>query len=164
MQEERVERAEYLERAAGDTNTGNWAGLTVPQYLTDMYAPAVAALRPFADICNKHDLPATGMTVNISQVTTSTSVALQTTELTAVSATSADDTLLTENIQTAAGQQTLSRQAIDRSTGVEAIIMDDLFRRYATRYEPMRRDACLAWWGAPAPVHRDEPADRLVRR
>jgi hypothetical protein len=132
MQEERVERSEYLERAAGDTNTGNWAGLTVPQYLTDLYAPAVANLRPFADVCNHHDLPASGMTVNISRVTTASSVALQASELSAVSATSIDDTLLTENIQTAAGQQTLSRQAIDRSTGVEAIVMDDLFRRYAT--------------------------------
>jgi hypothetical protein len=49
-----------------------------------------------------------------------------------VSATSIDDTLLTENVQTAAGQQTLSRQAIDRGTGVEEVVMDDLFRRYAT--------------------------------
>jgi hypothetical protein len=132
MQEERVERAEYLQRAAGDANTGAFAGLTVPQYLTEMYAPAVANLRPFADICNHHDLPPNGMTVNISRITTATSVALQSTELSAVSATSIDDTLLTENVQTAAGQQTMSRQAIDRSTGVEAIIMDDLFRRYAT--------------------------------
>jgi hypothetical protein len=132
MAEERVERAQYMERAAGDTLTSNWAGLTVPQYLTDMYAPAIAALRPFADICNKHPLPPDGMSVNISRITTATSAALQSTELTAVSATSADDTLLTENIQTVAGQQTMSRQAIDRGTGIESIIMDDLFRRYAT--------------------------------
>jgi hypothetical protein len=129
MQEERVERGQYLERAAG---TGAFAGLTVPQYLTDMYAPAVAALRPFADQCNKHALPADGMTVNISQITTATSAALQTSENSAVSETNIDDTLLTENVQTAAGQQTLSRQAIDRGTGVEGIVMDDLFRRYAT--------------------------------
>ena len=129
MQEERVERGQYLERAAG---TGAFAGLTVPQYLTDMYAPAVAALRPFADTCNHHDLPPDGMTVNISQITTATSVALQASENTGVSEANIDDTLLTENVQTAAGQQTLSRQAIDRGSGVEAIVMDDLFRRYAT--------------------------------
>ena len=70
MAEERVERGQYLERATGDSTTTNWAGLTVPQYLTDMYAPAVANMRPFADICNKHELPSSGMTVNISQVTT----------------------------------------------------------------------------------------------
>ena len=129
MQEERVERAEYLTRAAG---TGAFTGLTVPQYLTDMYAPATANLRPFADICNSHPLPADGMTVNISRITTATSVALQATENSAVSETDIDDTLLTENVQTAAGQQTLSRQAIDRGTGVEDVVMGDLFRRYAT--------------------------------
>lgn len=129
MQEERVERAEYLTRAAG---TGAFTGLTVPQYLTDMYAPKVQAMRPFADICNKHDLPPDGMTVNISRITTGTSVALQASENAAVSETDIDDTLLTENVQTAAGQQTLSRQAIDRGTGVEDVVMGDLFRSYAT--------------------------------
>jgi hypothetical protein len=133
MAEERVERAgQYMERAAGDSLTSNWTGLIVPQYITDMKAPAIAALRPFANICNKHDLPADGMSVNISRVTTAASVALQATELTTVSATSLDDTLLTENVQTAAGQQTLSRQAIDRGTGIEEVVVDDLFRRYAT--------------------------------
>lgn len=129
MQEERVERGNYLQRAAG---TGAFAGLTVPQYLTEMYAPAVAARRPFADVMTKLPLPEQGMTVNISRVTTATSVALQASENSAVSETNIDDTLLTENVQTAAGQQTLSRQAIDRGTGIEDVVMMDLQRRYAT--------------------------------
>ncbi|WP_433537593.1 hypothetical protein ACQPZK_07560 [Micromonospora sp. CA-249363] len=132
MQEERVERGQYLERAAG---TGNFSGLVVPQYLTEMYAPTVKALRPFADICNKHDLPEKGMTVNISRITTGSSVALQASENSAVSETNMDDTLLTENVQTAAGQQTLSRQAIERGTGTEEIVMNDLFRDYATKLD-----------------------------
>lgn len=129
MSEERVERGTYLERAAG---TGAFAGLTVPQYLTELYAPAVAARRPFADVMTKLPLPPQGMTVNISRITTATSVALQPTENTAVSETNIDDTLLTENVQTAAGQQTLSRQALDRGTGIEDVVMLDLQRRYAT--------------------------------
>jgi HK97 family phage major capsid protein len=129
MQEERVERPQYLTRAAG---TGAFAGLTVPQYLTEMYAPAVAALRPFANVCTHHDLPPDGMTINISRITTATSAALQASENSAVSETNIDDTLLTENVQTIAGQQTLSRQALDRGTGVDGVVMDDLFRRYAT--------------------------------
>lgn len=129
MREERVERGHYLQRAAG---TGAFAGLTVPQYLTEMYAPATAAMRPFADACNQHALPDSGMTVNISRITTATSVALQASENSAVSETNIDDTLLTLNVQTAAGQQTLSRQAIERGTGVDGVVMDDLFRRYAT--------------------------------
>ena len=129
MREEAVERGVQVQRAVG---TGAFAGLTVPQYLTEMYAPATAALRPFADACNKHDLPGDGMTVNISKITTATGVALQSAENAAVQETNADDTLLTENVQTAAGQQTISRQAIDRGTGIESVVMDDLFRRYAT--------------------------------
>lgn len=132
MAEERVERSQYLTRAVG---TGAFAGLVVPQYLTEMYAPAIAALRPFADICNSHPLPPDGMTVNISRITTATGVDLQASENTAVNEVNMDDTLLTENIQTAAGQQTLSRQAIERGTGVEDVVMDDLFRRYATRID-----------------------------
>lgn len=129
MQEERVERGQYLQRAVG---TGAFAGLTVPQYLTEMYAPAVAARRPFADAMTRLPLPEQGMTVNISRITTATSAALQSSENAAVSETNMDDTLLTENVQTAAGQQTLSRQAIDRGTGIEDVVMMDLQRRYAT--------------------------------
>lgn len=127
--EERVERAEYLSRAVG---TGAFTGLVVPQYLTDLYAPATAALRPFADICNKHTLPSEGMTVNISRLTTATSVALQASENSGVSETNADDTLLTVSVQTAGGQQTISRQAIDRGTGIDGVVLQDLFARYAT--------------------------------
>lgn len=132
MHEEEVERSgtgRPIQRAVG---TGAFTGLVVPQYLTDLYAPAIAAMRPFADVCNHHDLPATGMTVNISRITTPTGVDLQASENTGVQETNADDTLLTENIQTAAGQQTISRQAIERGTGIEEVIVDDLFRRYAT--------------------------------
>lgn len=129
MQEERVERGQYLKRAVG---TGAFAGLTVPQYLTQLYAPAIAARRPFADAITRLDLPEAGMTVNISRVTTASSAAVQSAENAAVSETNMDDTLLTENVQTVAGQQTLSRQAIDRGTGIEDVTMRDLQRRYAT--------------------------------
>lgn len=129
MHEEQVERAQYLTRAVG---TGAFSGLTVPQYLTDMYAPATAALRPFADACNTHPLPDDGMAVNISRITTPTKVDLQATENTGVALNDADDTLLTIPVQTAAGQQTVSRQAIDRGTGIESVVFQDLFNRYAT--------------------------------
>ncbi|MFG2699538.1 hypothetical protein [Streptomyces sp. NPDC048386] len=132
MQEERVERAEYLTRAVG---TSAFSGLTVPQYLTDMYAPATAALRPFADICNRHPLPDSGMSVNISRITTSSSADVQAAENDAVDETNMDDTLLTVNLQTAAGQQTVSRQAIDRGTGIEDVTMQDLFNRVATKLD-----------------------------
>jgi hypothetical protein len=133
QREVEVDRPGWSARAAGDSTTSNWAGLTVPQYLTDMFAPAVANLRPLADHATHHDLPPQGMTVNISLITTPSQVALQPTgELNAVAAQTIDDTLLTENVQTAAGQVTLSRQAIDRGTGIEEATTGDLFRRYAS--------------------------------
>jgi hypothetical protein len=132
MAEERVERSQYLTRAVG---TGAFTGLTVPQYLTDLYAPSALALRPFADTCNQHPLPADGMTVNISRITTATGVALQATENAAVQETNIDDTLLSPPVQTAAGQQTISRQAIDRGTGIDDVVLQDLFDQYATRLD-----------------------------
>lgn len=127
MQEERVERgAEFEKRAVG---TGAFAGLVVPQYLTDLVAPAAAAARPFADICNQHPLPEVGTTVNISRITTATSAAAQT-ENAAVSNTDIDDTLLTETMFTVAGQQVMSRQSIERGVGTEEITLNDLVRRY----------------------------------
>jgi hypothetical protein len=131
MNEETVERGQQI-RAVG---TGAFSGLVVPQYLTDMYAPAVAANRPFADAIRKHPLPASGMTVEISRITTSTSVAIQSAENAAVSETDADDTVLSIPVLTAGGQQTISRQAVERGTGVEGVVLDDLFRRYATNLD-----------------------------
>lgn len=136
MAEERVERSEYLTGSRGDqaraAGTGAFAGLTVPQYLTDMYAPAARAMRPFADACNGHPLPPDGMSLNLSRITTGTTTALQASENAAVSETNIDDTLLTISVQTNAGQQTLSRQAIERGTGTEDVTVQDLYRAYAT--------------------------------
>jgi hypothetical protein len=134
MAEERVERTEWFAqvRAAGDATTGAFAGLTVPQYLTDLYAPQISTLRPFADACtHKYDLPPEGMALDISRITTGSSVALQANELDPVSSTSLDDTLLTVPVQTIAGQQRVSRQAVERGTGVEGVVLQDLMRKYA---------------------------------
>jgi len=133
MTEERVERgSEFAQRIAG---TGAFAGLVVPQYLTDLYAPAAKANRPFADVCNRHDLPAEGMTVNLSRITTGTSSDIQAAQGDAVSETDMDDTLQTISVQTNAGQQSISRQAIERGAGVEGSTMDDLFRAHATKLD-----------------------------
>jgi hypothetical protein len=133
MAEERVERGEYLERAAGDATTATFGGLVVPQYLVDLTAPGVAARRPFADLgTTKHPLPAQGMTFTIPAFSTATSVALQASQLTTVSATSIGETDITLAVQTAAGSQNVSRQAIDRGTGIDEWVLNDLFSRYAT--------------------------------
>jgi hypothetical protein len=75
------------------------------------------------------------MTVNIPLLTTATSVANQSSENSAGSSTAPNDTLLTENVQTATGNVTLSRQAIDRGYGVDEVTIQDLFKRYATNLD-----------------------------
>jgi HK97 family phage major capsid protein len=72
------------------------------------------------------------MTINISRVTTGSTAAVQATENSALSEQDLDDTLLTVDIRTVAAQQDVSRQALDRGTGVDAIIMADLSSAIAT--------------------------------
>jgi hypothetical protein len=49
-----------------------------------------------------------------------------------VSATSIGETDLSINVQTVAGSQNVSRQAIERGTGIEDVTAGDLFKRVAT--------------------------------
>lgn len=107
QQEERIERAGYQERAAGDLITGTsgagLGGIVVPQYLVDLTAPAAAARRPFADAITRHQLPSDGMSFIVPTITTATSVANQANQLDLVSTTSLNETDLTVSVRTAAG-------------------------------------------------------------
>jgi HK97 family phage major capsid protein len=124
-------REEEVERRS--VGTGNFAGLVIPQYLVDLAAPLARAGRPTADFAtNKMALPSAGMTLNISRMTTGTSTAVQAAENDAVSNTNADDTLLTVNVRTIAGQQDISKQAIERGTGIDQFIIQDLIRGWHT--------------------------------
>ena len=124
-QEERVLRGQdqFDVRAVG---TGAFSGIVVPQYLVDAFAGKPRADRPLADAMRSHDLPEVGMTVNLGKLTTGTTAAEQTSENSAVSETNADDTLLTANVLTSAGSQTVSRQGSERGVGVEDTIIEDL--------------------------------------
>lgn len=123
MNEEKIERR--------DVTSANFAGLIVPQYLTDLAAPYARAGRPTADIARKHQLPPAGLTLSISKVTTGSSVAAQT-EGAAVSETNMDDTKLDISVGTYAGQQNVSRQALERGTGIDSLVMADLVSAYHT--------------------------------
>jgi len=115
-----------------DGSSANYAGLVVPQYLTQLAADLARAGRPFADQCTALPLPADGLTVNISRVTTGSSAAVQAAENDAVSETDIDDTLLTADVRTIAAGQQLSRQAIERGTGVDALVAADMIGAMAT--------------------------------
>jgi HK97 family phage major capsid protein len=128
MREEQVERR--------DVTSSNFAGLIVPQFLTDLAAPLARAGRPVADRARKHALPDAGLTISISKVTTGSSVASQS-EGAAVSETNMDDTKLDISVVTVAGQQNVSRQAIERGTNVDSLVMADLMAAYHTQIDSL---------------------------
>ena len=118
-----------------DGSTANYAGLVVPQYLTELAAELARAGRPFADQCTSLPLPDAGMTINVSRVTTGSSAAMQASENAAVSETDIDDTLLTADVRTIASGQQVSRQAVERGTGIDALIAADMMGAVATVLE-----------------------------
>lgn len=126
QQEERIEKR--------DVTSANFAGLVVPQFLTGLAAPFARAGRPFMDVSRKHQLPANGLTLSISKVTTGTAVAVQT-EGAAVQETNMDDTKLDVDVVTVAGQQNVSRQALERGTGIDSLVMNDLVSAYHTQLD-----------------------------
>ncbi len=107
-------------RAVG---TSNFAGLVVPQYLVDLYAPLARAGRPFADAARKHQLPTQGMSVVISKINTGTTTAYQTSQNTAAVSQDIADNTLTVNVNTIAGQQSVSKQALLRGYNIEGIVL-----------------------------------------
>ena len=123
MSEERIERR--------DVTSTNFAGLVVPQFLTDLAAPFARAGRVTADLARKHQLPNEGLTLSISKVTTGSGTALQT-EGSAVQETNMDDTKLDLTVKTFAGQQNVSRQALERGTNIDSLVMADLVSSYHT--------------------------------
>jgi HK97 family phage major capsid protein len=126
MREEAVERR--------DVTSANFAGLVVPQFLTELAAPFARAGRPFMDVSRRHQLPDAGLTISLSKVTTGTATALQT-EGAAVQETNMDDTKLDVSVLTIAGQQNVSRQAIERGTNIDSLVMADLVSAYHTNLD-----------------------------
>jgi HK97 family phage major capsid protein len=130
---ERVERARAEALAEYRSTTGNYGGLVVPQYLTDLYAPVLKSGRPFLNAVTAVPLPDAGMNLYIPRGNAGTSVAAQATENTAVSNTTLTETDLIVPVRTFAGQQVTSRQAVDRGAGIAQILLGDLFAEYATK-------------------------------
>jgi hypothetical protein len=126
MREEAVERR--------DVTSANFAGLVVPQFLTELAAPFARAGRPFMDVSRRHQLPDAGLTISLSKVTTGSATAVQS-EGAAVQETNMDDTKLDVSVLTIAGQQNVSRQAIERGTNIDSLVMADLVSAYHTNLD-----------------------------
>lgn len=128
----RIQRHAQEELQQRDVGTAAFAGLTVPQFLLDLAAPIARAGRPTANAVRSLPLPDRGMTLSISRITTGTAAAAQATENSGVQETDIDDTKLDVPVVTLAGQQDVSRQALERSEMVDQIVTADLIQAYHT--------------------------------
>lgn len=132
---DRIMRSQAEAKAEYRSTTGNFGGLVVPQYLTSQFAEVLRAGRPFLNAVSSLALPSDGMTITIPRGNTGTAVAAQETQNTAVQNTTYAETDLTVPVRTYAGQQVVSRQSIDRGTGIGEILMADLVSAYATKLD-----------------------------
>ena len=134
----------HQDHEARDVGTGAFTGLVVPQYLVDEYAPIARAGSAFYNAVPKKDLPAYGNKIEISRITTGSAAAEQASENSAVQETNMDDTLLTVNVDTIAGQQDVSRQALERGGqpgfSMENIIFQDLVAAYFGKLDQLMID------------------------
>jgi len=132
-QEETASEIAQLRREQRDVTTADpGAGVFVPpMYLSELWANLPRAGRPFADALPKMPLPSVGMSFTIPRITTGTSTAIQVNENDAVSETDIDGTLLTVPVTTIAGQNDVSRQALERTEpGLDFLIFQDLRADY----------------------------------
>lgn len=130
---ERIGAHNSVALAEHRATTTAWAGVVIPQYLLDLYAPKLRSGRPFLNAIRNLPLPETGMVLNIPRTVTGSTVAAQSDENTGVSNTTMGATDLDVPVRTYAGQQVVSRQAVKRGMGVSEIIIADLFSDYATK-------------------------------
>jgi hypothetical protein len=132
QRETEVDNPGRKERAAGDVTTGAFPNLVIPQYLVSEYAAKPTAARPFADICRHVDLPAEGMKVELAKGNTTSTAALQTSELVAAGGGNFDADPLELSVQTAEAWQLVSRQSVERGRVTEQVVLNDMLDQMNT--------------------------------
>lgn len=152
---ERIERNSRQAAELRDVGTSAFGALVVPQYLTDLFAPNLAAGRAFSNTVRNLPLPAEGMTLNIPRGTTATGVAVQAAEGDAVQETDFDETTLAVPVKTYAGQQDVSRQALERGRNIDVVIYGDLAAQYAQVLNTANITATLATSGIGSVTYTD---------
>lgn len=130
-----VRHARQNELESRDVGSGSFAGLVIPQFLVDDFAPVARAGRPLANFIGGQSLPPDGMTFNVPRGNTGTLVNSQTGENAAVAEQDIDNSDVAVAVRTIAGQQDVSRQALDRGRNIDQMVMQDLAAAYAAELD-----------------------------
>jgi len=121
-------------RALGNTNgTGGSGGeFAPPGFLVDEYVRLARPGRVVADRFRHEDLPQGISSVNVPRVATGTTVAVQSTQNTALAQTDVTTASLSSGIVTHGGKQVVSRQLLDQSAvPFDRVILEDLAASHA---------------------------------
>jgi len=152
---DRLARHSQFEAESRDASVASFGALIPPQYLVNGYAQIARAGRPYSNSIMSLPLPARGTTFNIPRGTTGTTTATQASEGDSVSETDFDETTLAVSVRTIAGAQDISRQALERGEGVDAIIYADLAAAYAVALDTANLTSLLALSGTEAVTYTD---------
>lgn len=131
-EQEARDAGQYSERAM---STPTFAGVIPPQYLIEQYALVARAGRPTANIVQRLDLPASGMSLIIPKGTTGVTIGQQTAENTAVATQDQAWNNVTVPVVTAGGYNDISRQSLERAEGIDEIVFNDLVAAYAVNLD-----------------------------
>ena len=124
----------HADQEARAVTTSAFAGLVVPQYLVDDFAPVARQGRPLADFIGSRPLPPDGMTLNVPRGDTGVVVTGQSQNINVAEQDIANTDIVVPVI-TIAGQQNMSRQSIDRGRNTDDEVMGDLAEAYAAEQD-----------------------------
>lgn len=121
-------------RALGNTSAvgGSGGEFAPPLWLVDQYVKLARPGRIGVDLFNKDTLPAGMSSVNIPRIATGTTVAIQTTQNTALTQTDLTTNSLSSGVVTIGGKQLVALQLLEQS-GIpfDKVILEDLALAYA---------------------------------
>ena len=129
--------ADTEKRALGNTNaTGGSGGeLAPPEWLINDYIKLVRPGRITADLFTKSDVPSGVSNINIPRILTGTSVAVQSTQNTALSQTDMTTGFVSTGFTTIGGKQVVSQQLLDQTAlNFDQVVLQDLAAAYATTF------------------------------
>jgi HK97 family phage major capsid protein len=127
-------QADIEKRALGNTNAAGGSGgeFAPPKWLVDDYIRLARMGRVTADLYNKMDVPSGTSSVNLPKVLTGTSVALQSSQNSNLSATDLTTGSVSTGFSTIGGKQIVSQQLLDQSAiNFDQVVTSDLAAAYA---------------------------------
>lgn len=131
----RLLRSDSEVRAVSTTD-GGIGEFVPPLFMVQDYVKLARAGRVTADLFTKVALPTGTDSINLPQITTGASTAVQSSQNTSVSATDMVTSTVVGNVSTIAGQQVVSVQLLEQSpVNLDQVILGDLAADYASKLD-----------------------------